>query len=76
MNNTFIGREAGAEIELGKEYPSNKVIIGDNIRNLEPNQPDVVYIGENILLSKKVWDAICGALENGELYHSQEKLEC
>ena len=50
-NNVFIGFNAGVEITEG----NNIVIIGDNIKSLDKNQKDVMFIGEKIAIGKTLF---------------------
>lgn len=50
-NSTFIGINAGADIMEGDGI----VIIGDNIKNLDKSQCDVLFIGEKIAIGEKIF---------------------
>lgn len=50
-NCTFIGLNAGMYITEGDGI----VIIGDDIRNLYPDQKDVIFIGNKVAIGKTVF---------------------
>jgi hypothetical protein len=61
-NCVYIGKYAGIDIVEGDGI----VIIGDDIRNLDPDQNDVIFIGDKIAIGKTVfgkhntlYDIIC-----------------
>lgn len=58
--NTLIGRNAGSELP---EDSKGIVIIGHDVKSLDRHQEGVVFIGERVALSRKVWDAISEALK-------------
>lgn len=54
--NTFIGENAGSEI-TDSDYV---VIIGDNIKNLNPeDNRDVIFLGEKVAIGKTVFGKEC-----------------
>lgn len=50
-NNVLFGLEAGLHFTT----ESNKVIIGDYIRNMDKSQPNVLFIGENVAIGKTLF---------------------
>jgi len=50
-NNTVMGLEAG----LYFTNESNKVIIGDYIRNMDKSQPNTLFIGDNVAIGKTLF---------------------
>ena len=55
----LIGLNAGIDLPPDSE---GLVIIGKDIRDTRKGQKDVVYLGDNVFLSKKVWEAISNTL--------------
>jgi len=47
-NNIFIGYNAGRDLT----HETGIVILGDDIRDLKPDQPNRIYIKENIIIGK------------------------
>ena len=61
-----IGRYAGSEVE---EFPTGSLILGDNIKNFDVSQDDVLIIGDKIAIGNYISglyygykDTIVGAL--------------
>jgi hypothetical protein len=50
-HSVFIGINAGIDIIDGDGI----VIIGDEIRNLDRTQPDVLFIGEKVAIGKSIF---------------------
>lgn len=58
-NNVLIGENAG--LYLTDE--NNKVIIGDNIFNLDKSQKDVLFIGESVAIGKTIGGKPCNLFD-------------
>ena len=58
-NSVFIGINAGLDITEGDGI----VIIGDNIKNLDRTQEDVVFIGKKVAIGKTIFGKECNLLE-------------
>ncbi len=54
-NCTFIGKNAGADIEEGDSL----VIIGDDIRTLDNSQENVIFLGDRVAIGKTVLGKPC-----------------
>ncbi len=70
MNNVFIGENAGSEIEEGDSI----VIIGDNIKNLEKSQPNVLFLGEKVAIGETLFGQKINLKEVIENYAKATKL--
>ena len=51
LNSTFIGHYAGSNITEGDGI----TIIGDNIKSLDPEQSDVIFVGKKLAIGKTVF---------------------